>query len=458
MVMLWAVVLTWASGCVTVYTPASVQARQLTSQERQEVRPRWEDWPGRTRVWSGVWRTTWRAMPPAPAGIIEPVEWPLVALRRTAQDQERFEASLRRDSGLLASRRMGGGVAPLVSVTSEGPGSYVFVRGQEEDARAAAQSPAGAPVLALQFTSGREGAGGDVRMERTWFAVYAPRTPGAARGLVVLVPGLFGTPRSVTDSLVGVLTRRGWSVLRMMAHPSRFTERRQFELTSDDPGQVERAGRDLAAELTDRAAECAYAVHAAVLYLRQQAPDLVRGPRVYVGLSAGAMVAPTVIALRPEDWSAAVLVGGGVDYLRTALESSYAGWVRAVSVRFTGSAATPAVRRALEEAYARHARLDSARLAPLLRSMPVLLIDAAGDTAVPAALATRLWELAGRPERWTSAGGHEWLFMVLPGRFERLLEWLDASVPARGDAGAAAPSAPEAPRAGAGAVGRAVAC
>jgi hypothetical protein len=170
------------------------------------------------------------------------------------------------------------------------------------------------------------------------------------------------------------------------------------------------------------------------------------------------MVAPTVIALRPEDWSAAVLVGGGVDYLRTALESSYAGWVRAVSVRFTGSAATPAVRRALEEAYARHARLDSARLAPLLRSMPVLLIDAAGDTAVPAALATRLWELAGRPERWTSAGGHEWLFMVLPGRFERLLEWLDASVPARGDAGAAAPSAPEAPRAGAGAVGRAVAC
>jgi predicted esterase len=400
-------------------------------------------------------------MPPAPAGIIERVEWPLVALRRTTADQARFEAALRRDSGMLASRRMSGGGSPLVSVTSEGTGSYVFVRGQEDDARAAAQSVAGVPELALQFTSGREGAGGDVRMERTWFAVYAPRTGGGGnegRGVVVLVPGLFGTPRSVVDGMVAALTRRGWTVLRMMAHPSRFTERREFTVRSGDAAEVERAGRELAEELTDRAAECAYAVHAAVLYLRQHKPELIRGPRVYMGFSAGAMVAPTVIALRPEDWSGAVLVGGGVDYLRTALESSYTGWVRAVSVRFEGSAATPAARQALEEAYARHARLDSARLAPLLKGMPVLLIDAAGDTAVPSALATRLWELAGRPERWTSPGGHEWLFMFLPSRFERLLEWLEESVPAPNAPGPGVRSGPDAPRADHGEAGRAVAC
>jgi hypothetical protein len=90
--------------------------------------------------------------------------------------------------------------------------------------------------------------------------------------------------------------------------------------------------------------------------------------------------------------------------------------------------------------------------------MPVLLIDAAGDTAVPSALATRLWELAGRPERWTSPGGHEWLFMFLPSRFERLLEWLEESVPAPNAPGPGVRSGPDAPRADHGEAGRAVAC
>src|SRR5205085_268147 len=67
------------------------------------------------------------------------------------------------------------------------------------------------------------------RLQRTWFALYEPKD-GPARGVALLMPGLFNTPEPVIDHVVAQLRGRGWAVLRMMAQPSRFTELLSFDL------------------------------------------------------------------------------------------------------------------------------------------------------------------------------------------------------------------------------------
>lgn len=407
-----------------------------------------EAWPARWRVFSGLRRSTITAAGKSPMGVITRIEGPLGSARRGPEAEKRIEEELAEDVSLLAARHRSAGGSETITIRGEGKGSYLFARSRDAGAERIWDGPAGRPSMYLKFASAREAPeyvqrGPEVQgrlllIDRTWMAFYEPAEAwgGPARGVVLLMPGMFGTPKEVLDLTVGVLRRHGWCVLRMLSQPSRFTERQEFAV---DASNVEEMSRRVARELVDRAAECAYAAEAAMMYLDQQRPDLTGLPRAAVGMSGGAMVLPQVVAREPARYSGAVLIAGGVDYLRILLDSNYSDWIDAVRLRLPGGAEGTRVRAALIDGYRRHAGLDSADCLPALAGKRVLVLHAASDRAVPADLGEEMWRGLGEPERWVFSGGHEILFLMLPAQLERLATWLDEHV--GGGAGTPAPAA-----------------
>ena len=333
---------------------------------------------------------------------------------------------------------------PVERFRTEGPGAFVLTDRHADDERIAddADEETLEPDALLRFVSavtvpaGRGERG--LALERTWFAHYAPDNApddtDHAKGLVVLMPGMFGTPREVVRQTARRFRADGWHVLRMILHPSRATERHEFMIVEADP-----SGQALAQFFDQRFAEAAYAVHAAAADLERTEPGLAALPRVLVGFSGGAMMAPTVHAFEPERYAAAVLVGGGSNALEIAERSSYRSWIDAVHLTDLDKGSGPADRTDLYAAYLRHAKLDPESTAPLLAGKPVLVLQASNDTAVPADTGDRLWAAMGEPERWVFPFGHEVLFLVgLPARLPAVIQWVDrhaAPVPVTGESG-----------------------
>ncbi len=323
-----------------------------------------------------------------------------------------------------------------VTVVAEGERSFTFVPVTGE------LPPPGptSPSLIYKFISGErdgQGVGDVVRMQRAWLAFYDPAVPAnlpgpqrPVRGLAVVLPGMFGTPAPAVEQVVHSLRGQGWAVLRLLAHPSRFTERATFVIAPD--ADLDAWGGVIAGVLGTRAAECAYAVESAIERLAQDRPGVAELPRLAFGLSGGAMVLPTVVARNPEAYQGAVLVAGGADFLSVVLDSSYTDWIDAVRVEFPKDLRPEVrseVRRGLVRAYRARAPLDSLYTAAALRGTPMLMLHAAEDRAVPAYLGEELWERLGRPERWAYSTGHELLFVTLPWELPLVMDWLHSHVP-----------------------------
>jgi pimeloyl-ACP methyl ester carboxylesterase len=330
------------------------------------------------------------------------------------------------------------------------------------------------------------------RIERTWFAYYDPFPPrdekgfldgdkkAPIRGLVVILPGMFGTPPDQIGTMTRRLRNEGFAVLRMLAHPSLFTEHVSFAVPMQGP--VDAAAKDIARELSGRTAEVAYAIESALAHVMTQRPEIIDKKLGFVGMSGGAMVAPTVVARNPKLFERVVLIGGGADYLQILLESNYREWIDAVEVLFfegappkghagndqqgkplepikadepakPGSAGFRLVtkgpsadqRRAeLLAAYRRLAPLDSANLAPSLAGTSVLMVQATTDRAVPRVTGDLLWEKADKPERIMVSGGHEWLFFTLNRHMDRMTNFLAMGLDPAGQQ-PRAPAAAESP-------------
>lgn len=471
-------------GCMTVYKPALVPAAHAVDRAALDAgdglpagvagpsipappdgaAPSWGDeawakeaaWPERVRVWSGLRWETLRETGIRPRGIVERLDGPLQPMSRGDAAAKRLERELVEDIGTLTSRwRRRWSERSVVTVSGEGPGAFVFLGGRGAAGGGGEGESTNRPAFHLKFLSGTEfpaapgGPGPVIKVQRTWFAFYEPlagaTSAGGPAGVAVVLPGMFGTPKNVVDGLVTRLRSRGWAVLRMLAHPSRFTEK---QVLTVGPGPLDGPAAEIASVLTDRAAECAYAVQAANLYLWQEYPLLRQRPRVLVGMSGGALVLPTVMAREPKAYAGAVLVAGGVDYLQVALTSNYAAWIDAVSVKFDPPRPSSERVTALRRAYLEKALLDPAATARVLAGKPVLMVHASEDKAVPAELGDELWTIAGKPERWVFGVGHELLFLALPWHLDRMAEWIDrgfAAPAAKPGAGAAAPVATKGP-------------
>ncbi|MBL9030820.1 MAG: prolyl oligopeptidase family serine peptidase [Phycisphaerae bacterium] len=309
---------------------------------------------------------------------------------------------------------------PAPEFEFEGPGSVIFFEQPLEPK----EKPDGATehfvfVSARPGAAGADGAAGRPRVERTWFAYYAPK--GEAKGLLLLIPGTFGEPKALTDRIVRQLQGRGFGVVRMVSQPSRFTEKMTFTIDKADPDSALGA---IAGELGQRAAECAYAAEGAMAHVRAAHPEVAALPRFAVGASGGAMVMPTVLAREPGAYKAAVLIAGGADFFTTIDTSNYKSMIDAVSFRWVPEPPTDEERAALAARYLARAPLDSANTALAVRGTRFLLVHATVDMAVPAAQGDLLWERLGKPERWSEVAGHELIFVKVASRLGEMMDWL----------------------------------
>src|SRR5204863_60272 len=141
-----------------------------------------------------------------------------------------------------------------------------------------------------------------------------------SRGLVLLMPGMLGTPEPILERFTARLLKDGWTVLRMLSQSSRFTQHIVFDI---DLAAPEPAIKTIAAEMTGRVAECAYAAQAGCNFALSSRPALARLPRIAIGMSGGAMILPTIVAREPNRYAAAILIAGGADFFQISDLSNY---------------------------------------------------------------------------------------------------------------------------------------
>lgn len=382
------------------------------------------------------WPETWRQDGAGVRGVIVPLAYGREAYdaRWLGEHHHLSTSEIERNDASALAGAVG---APTgFRFRPEGPGSFLFVRG-DRPAQAATDGSFSFKHVQGFGLSGRSN-DDRVELERTWMTWSPPVWRGEAgelRGTVVLLPGLFGTPEPIVDRVEQTFRKGGWGVLRLWSLPSRFTQRITVVAP---PGMVDGPAQAFADELGLRAASAAYAVQAGVHHLQDERPETADKPVVLVGMSGGAISLPTAHAREPGLYDAAVLIAGGVNFLGINLESNYAEWVQAISIDWDPeSGQGPSVdppkdlvrARALAAAYLERAPLDGYHLAPLLVGKPVLIIHGTGDGAVPASYGDLLWERTGRPERWEVPFGHEALFLALPLQAPQVVRWLDGVLP-----------------------------
>lgn len=343
------------------------------------------------------------------------------------------------------------GVEQGFKFKAEGPGSFVFIPDTRDD-----EPLKDAPDLAFKFVSATPTRGrvsgmledeDHVALQRTWFTYRDPKAPRAGQndaaaredesepgeplGTIVLLPGMFGTPEPIVNACERYWHNRGYAVLRMLSHPSRFTQHARMIMISDRAQPVAAA---VARTGDDRVAECAYATSAAMDHLLTKRPGLSGKPVVLVGMSGGAMALPTVYAYQPQRYDAAVLIAGGANFLRIMVESNYRDWIDAVLIDFDPGDPTSLGKptreqvEALSERYLALSKLDAYHTATEMGSIPVLMLHATSDRAVPSSTGNTLYRRLSEPERWTYPMGHELIFATLPTQVPRIDRWLTEHV------------------------------
>ncbi|MBX3387565.1 MAG: alpha/beta fold hydrolase [Phycisphaeraceae bacterium] len=294
---------------------------------------------------------------------------------------------------------------PIRPVDERGNPWRWFVRSQ-------AGLGAGAPV-AINESQVLTYLGEGLRMQ-----IFDPPDGVDRRGLIVYLHGLGS--RVYEAPIVEAARADGWVILQVSTPRVWFYKPVKFEIRRSD--DIDRVAGDIAALIDDQLAEPAYAVEAALAYLRQQRPDIPSRPAVVMGFSAGALFAPAVVARNHGQIDAAVLVGGGANLLRISQTSDLTNG--GLDIRWPTIADRDRFGTELEEAYARHVQLDPVRTAATLRDKPTLLVLAALDSTVPASTARTLRREVPHAQRIVFPVGHRLMFWLLEGQRASIVRWL----------------------------------
>ena len=307
----------------------------------------------------------------------------------------------------------------IESIKAEGSNSLVFITPGQD----AMTQPEGG-VQALLFASLRETK--PLELDRTWMA-YEPATAEEVDGLAVIVPGTFGYPPELYEKWSSDLRQRGWSVLRLLSQPARFTERVVYEI---EGGAGERVGKEFATRADDRTAECAYAVQAAAKWIESKDNRLVGKPRAVLGFSGGSILAPAVVAIEPEKYQTVVLVAGGANAASISIDSTFMKqYIRSVEIKFVSGNRVRS-RAEFEAGYLEHATLDAYHaVASFEADTRVLVLDGSFDKAVPFASSTLMFERLEAsgvdPIRRTYPSNHIMIFMSLAELMGDVNAWID---------------------------------
>lgn len=341
----------------------------------------------------------------------------------------RLSAGITRPSAVdLAAARALVGEDNEIALRFEGPGAFIYT---SAEGRRRTRGPQAA--FYFQFISGRQATGTapSLAITRTWFAWYDPAPDAAREGpraVVLLLPGMLGTPEPIIELFITRLQGAGCGVLRMMCQPSRFTERVVFDVDLNDP---EPSARLLAEETAERLAECAYAVEAAFVHIAAKRSAVEGLPRIAIGMSGGAMILPTVVARQSDTYNAAIFIAGGANMMAILEDSNYKHMINAAEIRWSPAPPDVDERRRFDAIFLSLAGLDAYHTAQRLVGKPMLMIHGSLDMAVPAALGDLLWERLGKPDRWVEEAGHEELFVRLPPRMDEIIAWLEPHLAVR---------------------------
>ena len=397
------------------------------------------------------WPTRWGDNPDMPGTIIDldPAE-PLRPIHLSRFHQHRTTDVEYKDAADLARAV---GIENGFKFKAEGPGSFLFVPNPRnipnldiaditQDSGVLKKS--NIPDLAFKFVSATPittesdatNPGEDhVAIQRTWFTYKDPKldpeNSDIIQGTIVLLPGMFGTPDPIVDALERFWQSKGYAILRMRSQPSRFTEHEMIEV---DAGKEPAIALQAAAINDDRVAEAAYATKAAFDHLMALRSDLADKPTILVGMSGGAMLLPTIFAYSPDYYDAAVLIAGGANFIRIAIESNYKSWIDSIVFDFKPSdpksEGTPTKEQvnAMSQHYLMAAKLDAYHTATEMTDIPVLMLHASADKAVPSSTGRLLYQQLGEPERWSYPLGHELIFVGLPTQVSRIDRWITKHV------------------------------
>ena len=414
------------SGCRAVHAPMGLSLSELAadpelsdagSSVASEESAEAQIWPSR---WGGHVDQRGVVIEMDPATPLRPVHY-------SRYHQGRSTPEAYSDVGRLATAM---GIEDSFKFKAEGPGSFIFVENSIDP-----QEVKNPPRLMFKFISARNAPHDTteieddvdfVAIERTWFTYRDPKPGKEMRGVVVLLPGMFGTPEPIVNATENYMVNSGFGVLRMLSHPSRYTQHLVLPYLD---GRTDSIAKQAALSADQRVAECAYATDAAIKHVLSNVDGLEEQPFVLIGMSGGAMALPSVYAYTPERYDAAVLIAGGANFLRIMIESNYRDWIDAILIDFDPLSdelgrPDPGLVENLSDRYLEHTKLDAYQTAPLLREIPTLILHATKDRAVPAATGDLLYDRLGRPERWTYPLGHELIFASLPMQIPRIDTWL----------------------------------
>lgn len=394
-----------------------------------------------------IWPSRWGAaamVPGAAAGVIKELEHPASELAPAHLSRFHRLRTGETEYADMAALAQGLGVVDSYKFQAEGPGCYLFVHqppvdgADDKKTDTAKKNKDGEPELAFKFISaqldgivqGGQGSEDQLQLERTWFTYRVPRGEKEPIGTILLMPGMFGTPEPVIDGVEKYFRSKGWSVLRMLSHPSRFTERMRFGL---EDGAEAKVAQQIAEMFDTRAAEAAYAASAAMRFVHERFSDNADKPVVLLGMSGGAMILPSVYSFDPSLYSAGVLIAGGGNFLEINVRSNYAKWIDALDIDADPSDAEiqrpeKAELRELATLYLAMSKLDSLHTAESMHGVPMLMLHGSNDKAVPASTGDALYEALGRPERWVYPIGHELIFAALPLQTPKIERWIREQV------------------------------
>lgn len=259
------------------------------------------------------------------------------------------------------------------------------------------------------------------------FAQVMPATEIATGSLLFL--GSIDINSAGERKMLQVARDRGWNVLACSIGVDYMTPEK---IVVDDRGSTR-----LARRIDDHLADRAYAMEALIAYLEANQPDLLIGPRVLVGMSAGAIALPTVAArIGPID--AAIVIGGGENVAKIIADSPlFRDHIELVDVTHEMSrngepnvkmlpCEAPWKRAEFAAAVLRKSKMDPRHAAAALKGTPVLMVQARYDDIVPAAAGQSMYESLGRPERWQYRTGHVGLTLLMPWKINYILDWMAA--------------------------------
>lgn len=283
---------------------------------------------------------------------------------------------------------------------------------------------------------------------------FRVRSPGESdwppKGIALVKHGLGGL--EYTQPIADELLRRGWLVIeseglswgferveRSLEEEDREARGPVNERAQGSGGGPARSTKPKAMSVDEAStafaqgaqlfADIAYSWEAALAFVETRCPLVAGKPVVYVGISFGGIVGPTVVARLGDRVKATVLAGAGANLMGIANESDIEG-LDLVMTASDGKRIMPGSEnyRAISEMYLEKAAWDSYNTAPFLLGRPVLLVQGRSDTTVPSRYGDVLWERLGRPERWSAWYGHPLLIYFIGDHRKEIADWLERHV------------------------------